>query len=100
MQLLQMCPSELEQARQNKAILMFGVGSIEYHGSQLPLGTDFFLVDGVIQAVEKRLPDKVVAAPSLAVFSHRLCGVRTAGGNGGYRCGRLYASLCRPAGQL
>lgn len=67
MQLLQMCPGELEQARQNKAILMFGVGSIEYHGSQLPLGTDFFLVDGVIQAVEKRLPDKVVAAPSLAV---------------------------------
>ena len=67
MQLLQMCPSELEQARQNKAILMFGVGSIEYHGSQLPLGTDFCLGDGVIQAVEKRLPDKVVAAPSLAV---------------------------------
>ena len=35
-----MCPSELKAAAENGAPLMIAAGSIEYHGSQLPLGTD------------------------------------------------------------
>ncbi len=57
-----MCPSELKAAAENGAPLMIAAGSIEYHGSQLPLGTDLFIVDGLLREIEKRA-DVVIAPP-------------------------------------
>lgn len=35
-----MCPAELKAAMEAGLPLFIAAGSIEYHGSQLPLGTD------------------------------------------------------------
>ena len=57
-----MCPKDLAEAQARKLPLLMGAGSIEYHGSQLPLGTDLFIVEGVLREIEKRVP--AVIAPS------------------------------------
>ncbi|MBQ7288525.1 MAG: creatininase family protein [Clostridia bacterium] len=57
-----MCPKELKSAIQSGTPLLIGVGTIEYHGSQLPLGTDLMFVEGTLRELEKKLP--VVIAPS------------------------------------
>ena len=59
-----MGPDELKQAVENKWPLFVTAGSIEYHGSQLPLGTDLLIVEGIVREIEKRVP--IVAAPPFA----------------------------------
>lgn len=63
--LVNMCPDALEQA--SNMVLLIAVGSVEYHGSQLPLGTDLFITQGVAEAVEQRLPNQVAVAPPIAI---------------------------------
>ena len=60
--LLDMCPAELKKAKEENMPLIIAAGSIEFHGGQLPLGTDLFITEGVSAEIEKRLP--VVIAPS------------------------------------
>ena len=60
--LVDMCPAELQKARNKGWPLIIAAGSIEFHGGQLPLGTDLFITEGVSAEIEKRLP--VVIAPS------------------------------------
>jgi len=55
-------PCELKAAVEKGTPLMIAVGSIEYHGSQLPLGTDLLIVEGLIRELEKRTD--IVVAPS------------------------------------
>lgn len=56
-----MCPKELDEARKQEIPLMISAGSIEYHGSQLPLGTDLLIIEGLLREIEKRTP--VIVAP-------------------------------------
>lgn len=56
-----MCPKDLARAKKDGLPLLLAAGSIEYHGSQLPLGTDLLIVEGVLREIEKRVP--VVVGP-------------------------------------
>ncbi|MBQ3817341.1 MAG: creatininase family protein [Clostridia bacterium] len=57
-----MTPSDLEDAVKKDLPLFISAGSIEYHGSQLPLGTDLFITEGVLREIEKRT--EIVVAPA------------------------------------
>ena len=57
-----MTPSDLKSAVERDLPLFVSAGSIEYHGSQLPLGTDLFICEGVLREVEKRTD--IVIAPA------------------------------------
>ncbi len=57
-----MTPKDLQAAVAENRPLLIAVGTMEYHGSQLPLGTDLLLVEGVLREMEKRAD--VVVAPS------------------------------------
>lgn len=57
-----MTPSDLKEAVKKDLPLFIAAGSIEYHGSQLPLGTDLFIVEGVLREIEKKTD--IVIAPS------------------------------------
>ena len=59
-----MCPAQLRQAQEETWPLLIGAGTIEYHGSQLPLGTDLLLVEGLLRGIEQRTA--AVVAPSFA----------------------------------
>lgn len=56
-----MCPAELGRTVRENLPLLISAGSIEYHGSQLPLGTDLLIIEGILRGIEKRVP--VVVAP-------------------------------------
>ena len=56
-----MKPSELKEAVDKNVPLMVSVGSIEYHGSQLPLGTDLLIIEGLLRELEKKT--EIVVAP-------------------------------------
>lgn len=70
--LQEMCPAQLRQAQEEGWPLLIGAGTIEYHGSQLPLGTDLLLVEGLVREIEKRTP--AVIAPPFA-YSPTGCAV-------------------------
>lgn len=57
-----MTPKALREAVAANRPLLIAVGTIEYHGSQLPVGTDLMIVEGVLRGIEKKAP--VVIAPS------------------------------------
>lgn len=57
-----MKPCELKAAVDKNMPLMISVGSIEYHGSQLPLGTDLLIIEGLLRELEK-VTEIVVAPP-------------------------------------
>ena len=54
--LTEMLPHQLEDAVRKKLPLIAAVGSVEYHGGQLPLGTDLFITEMVAKGIEKRIP--------------------------------------------
>ena len=56
-----MCPAELKAAMEAGLPLFIAAGSIEYPGSQLPLGTDVLIIEGILREIEKRTP--IVVAP-------------------------------------
>lgn len=57
-----MTPKDLTEAVNRKVPLFISAGTIEYHGSQLPLGTDLLIVEGLLRELEKQA-DIVVAPP-------------------------------------
>lgn len=46
-------------------VVLIPTGSCEQHGPHLPLFTDSILVTAAAEAVERRLPDKVILTPTL-----------------------------------
>lgn len=64
--LINMCPNEFHKAVKDSLPLLIPVGTVEFHGAQLPLGTDLFITEGICREVEKRMP--CVIAPSF-IFS-------------------------------
>lgn len=61
--IINMCPEELKKAIDNNYVLLIPVGTVEYHGSQLPLGTDLLIVEGIADKIDKKT--HVVVAPSI-----------------------------------
>ena len=57
-----MTPRELKNAVQKGFPLFVATGSTEYHGSQLPLGTDSMITEGIIRKIEER--EEIVVAPT------------------------------------
>ena len=47
--LIAMTPCELRDAVEKKAVLILPLGSVEFHGNHLPLGTDTYLAQGVAE---------------------------------------------------
>ncbi len=56
-----MTPKAIHEAVEKNIPLLIAVGTIEYHGSQLPVGTDLMIVEGVLRGIEQKAP--VVIAP-------------------------------------
>ena len=61
--LLDLCPTEFQKVKEGGLPLMIATGSVEFHGGQLPLGTDLFITEGVLKEIEKQIP--VVIAPPI-----------------------------------
>lgn len=57
-----MCPKDIKAVIAKNLPLLIAVGTIEYHGSQLPVGTDLMIVEGTLREIEKRMP-AVIAPP-------------------------------------
>lgn len=72
-----MCPDDLKAAIEEFP-LFIATGTIEFHGSQLPLGTDLIITEGIIREIEKRT--NVIVAPS---FSFCPTGYMVSGPNNG-----------------
>lgn len=65
MKLEAMRPFELRQAVRDRLPVFVAFGAIEYHAEHLPLGTDLWIAEGIIQKIEERAP--IVIAPSIPV---------------------------------
>jgi creatinine amidohydrolase len=55
--------SEAVAALAARPVALLALGAIENHGEHLPLGTDNDLAQGVVDAVEARIPDALVLPP-------------------------------------
>jgi len=73
MVLARMTWPDVDAADRDAAVLI-PMGSLEQHGLHLPLFTDSILVTAVAEAVERRLPDRVLLTPTLwmGASSHHL----------------------------
>lgn len=56
---------ELSALDKEKLILVCPLGSCEQHGPHLPLATDTLLISRIAEAVEARLPERVMLAPTI-----------------------------------
>lgn len=53
------------EAASREAVVLIPTGSLEQHGPHLPLFTDSLIATAVAEAVEARLPDRVLLTPTL-----------------------------------
>jgi creatinine amidohydrolase len=53
------------EALDRNVVVVIPTGSLEQHGPHLPLFTDSLIVTAVAEAVEKRIPSKVLLTPTL-----------------------------------
>jgi creatinine amidohydrolase len=53
------------EAFDRDAVVLIPTGSLEQHGRHLPLFTDSLIVTAVAEAVEARLPDRILLTPTL-----------------------------------
>ena len=74
MQLLDIFYKELEDARERKVPFIIPIGTIEYHTRHLSLGTDTFVVTGVLRELEKK--KEIVVCPPIwyGVASYAVAG--------------------------
>lgn len=63
MYLTEMLPRDLDCAVREKWPLLVPMGSVEFHGFHLPLGTDSYITEMVASGIEKRL--NAVVAPTV-----------------------------------
>ncbi len=63
MYLITMRPEQIRDAVRRNVPVLFSVGSVEYHGPHLPVGTDFLISESIIPEIEKRC--ECVIAPSI-----------------------------------
>jgi creatinine amidohydrolase len=71
--------SELTSARlaaidRDQTLVIVPIAAVEQHGPHMPTGTDFYLCTAVAEALEQRLPDKVLLTPTvwLGASAHHL----------------------------
>lgn len=64
MKLAEMTWQEVD-ALSKKVIVVIPTGSLEQHGPHLPLFTDSILATSVAEAVEAKIPDKILLTPTL-----------------------------------
>ncbi len=57
------CPRELDEYRDKGLPLFIPFGTVEYHGSQLPLGADIIFPEKLLAEIEKHYP--IVIAPTV-----------------------------------
>ncbi|MCL2703576.1 MAG: creatininase family protein [Defluviitaleaceae bacterium] len=69
MHLIHLRPDELKTAVARNIPVILAAGSIEYHGPQNPIGTDYLIAEAVVQGIEKRMPKGCVVAPPLPFSS-------------------------------
>ena len=62
MELVKMRPEQVRSAVKSQLPLLFAIGSYEYHGEHLPLGTDTLISDGLCRRIAEKV-DAVVAPP-------------------------------------
>lgn len=65
MKLEAMHPWEFRQAVREQWPVFIAFGAIEYHAEHLPLGTDIWIAEGLLEEIDKRVP--IVIAPSIPV---------------------------------
>jgi len=56
---------EVEKCRLESKVVIVPLGSLEQHGHHLPLITDTALVEGVVQGIQRRMPDEIMLLPAL-----------------------------------
>jgi creatinine amidohydrolase len=59
---------ELVQAAADRAVVLWGLGVIEQHGPNLPLGTDVYMPASLLRQVKKRLRDNGVGSVIMPPF--------------------------------
>ena len=62
MDFIKMRPEQVRNAVKSQIPLLFAIGSYEYHGEHMPLGTDTLIADGICQRIAQKI-DAVVAPP-------------------------------------
>ncbi len=71
---------KIERSRCRKLVVILPIGSLEYHGWKLPLGTDTFIAEGLVRKCLKRNNNEennictAIAPPVYYGFSHEWIG--------------------------
>ena len=60
-----MTAARLAVVDRDQTLVMVPIAAVEQHGPHMPTGTDTILCGAVAEAVESRLPDRVLLAPTL-----------------------------------
>ena len=60
--LVNMCPKDIDELKENTP-LFIPFGTVEYHGSQLPVGSDILFVDGLMRELDKKA--RIMVAPTV-----------------------------------
>ncbi len=60
-----MTSPQLSEVDRDQALVIVPVAAVEQHGPHLPTGTDNIICTAIAEAVEKRLPDKILLTPTL-----------------------------------
>lgn len=67
MRLIELRSDECDFSGAHAPVAVLPIGAVEQHSLHLPLGTDVLIAEAVAQEVERRLPDRVLLLPPIAV---------------------------------
>ena len=81
MKYLHMRPEHIRKAIAENLPVVLPLGVIEYHAEHLPVGVDYFVVEQVLERVERDCPDRVVILPPFYYGTATLA-VADSAGNG------------------
>ena len=81
MRYLYMQPSQIRDAVKRNIPVVLPLGVIEYHAEHLPIGTDYFIAEKVLNMVEEQYPDDMVLLPPF-YYGTATCAVADPENNG------------------
>ncbi len=61
--LIDLCPADIDKCRDENMPLFIPFGTVEYHGSQLPVGADILFPEALLREIDKRAP--IMIAPTV-----------------------------------
>ena len=61
--LIDLCPADIDKCRDENMPLFIPFGTVEYHGSQLPVGADILFPEALLSEIDKREP--ILIAPTV-----------------------------------